>query len=324
MANEKFSEFTVKTDLSEFTGLVGFETNTANYYITTANFYNDLEANLDLTDFTTGIGAVGEVLTVNGAGTALEWSAPASGGVSSIGFGTTGLTPSAASTGVVTVAGTLVVGHGGTGQTSYAVGDILYADTASTLAKLPASATSGHVLTSNGTGVAPSYQAVPGGGGTNSYMLTGIIDGLGSSTFDFTYFGSTLSGITDQGSGFSVFVNSELTHIGFKYLSDDALVSSTDSYVIKVYESNASFDTLPADTLSSFSSLLSAITITGDNAGGSNYGTYPFATVALGSPLTLTAGKFYAIVGERSGSAGGLFPGSPPGEEGQITLRITE
>ena len=115
MANEKFSEFTVKTDLTDFTGLVGFETNTANYYITTSNFYNDLEANLDLTDFTTGIGGAGEVLTVNGTGTALEWSTPASGGVSSITFGTTGLTPSVASTGAVTVAGTLSASNGGTG-----------------------------------------------------------------------------------------------------------------------------------------------------------------------------------------------------------------
>ena len=148
MANEKFSEFTVQTDLSNFTGLVGFQTNTANYYITKSNFYNDLEANLDLTDFTTGIGGAGEVLTVNGAGTALEWSTPASGGVSSINFGTTGLTPNTASTGVVTVAGTLVVGHGGTGLTSYTIGDIVYADTASTLTQLNAG-TATHVLTSN-------------------------------------------------------------------------------------------------------------------------------------------------------------------------------
>jgi len=48
--------------------------------------------------------------------------------------------------------------HGGTGQTSYTVGDILYADTTSSLAKL-AAGTSGYVLTSNGPGVAPSWQS---------------------------------------------------------------------------------------------------------------------------------------------------------------------
>ena len=38
--------------------------------------------------------------------------------VSSISFGSTGLTPSTATTGAVTVAGTLAVTNGGTGQTS--------------------------------------------------------------------------------------------------------------------------------------------------------------------------------------------------------------
>lgn len=45
---------------------------------------------------------------------------------------------------------------GGTGQTSYAVGDLLYADTTTTLAKLPDIAT-GNALLSGGVGVAPSW-----------------------------------------------------------------------------------------------------------------------------------------------------------------------
>ena len=45
---------------------------------------------------------------------------------------------------------------GGTGQTSYAVGDLLYADTTTTLAKLADVAT-GNALISGGVGVAPSY-----------------------------------------------------------------------------------------------------------------------------------------------------------------------
>jgi hypothetical protein len=46
--------------------------------------------------------------------------------VSSITFGSTGLTPSTATTGAVTVAGTLVVGNGGTGLTTITAGRILY------------------------------------------------------------------------------------------------------------------------------------------------------------------------------------------------------
>jgi len=45
---------------------------------------------------------------------------------------------------------------GGTGQTSYAVGDLLYANTTTTLAKLPDVAT-GNALISGGIGVAPAW-----------------------------------------------------------------------------------------------------------------------------------------------------------------------
>jgi hypothetical protein len=46
--------------------------------------------------------------------------------VTSISFGTTGLTPSTATSGAVTVAGTLVVGNGGTGLTTITAGRILF------------------------------------------------------------------------------------------------------------------------------------------------------------------------------------------------------
>ena len=48
---------------------------------------------------------------------------------------------------------------GGTGQTSYAIGDLLYADTTTTLAKLADVAT-GNALISGGIGVAPSWGKV--------------------------------------------------------------------------------------------------------------------------------------------------------------------
>ncbi|MBN8537175.1 MAG: hypothetical protein J0M15_08975 [Deltaproteobacteria bacterium] len=50
--------------------------------------------------------------------------------------------------------------NGGTGQTFYATGDLLYASSPSTLAKL-SSGTNGFVLTSNGAGTAPSWQGLP-------------------------------------------------------------------------------------------------------------------------------------------------------------------
>lgn len=52
-------------------------------------------------------------------GTAFAWATP-SAGVTSISFGTTGLTPSTATSGAVTVAGTLAIANGGTGATTAA------------------------------------------------------------------------------------------------------------------------------------------------------------------------------------------------------------
>jgi hypothetical protein len=54
---------------------------------------------------------------------------------------------------------TIAANVGGTGQTSYAVGDILFANTTSTLAKLAGVAT-GNVLISGGVSTAPSYGKV--------------------------------------------------------------------------------------------------------------------------------------------------------------------
>lgn len=56
----------------------------------------------------------------------------------------------------------IAANKGGSGQSSYTVGDILYASAAGSLTKLAAS-TAGWVLTSNGPGVAPSWQQAGGG-----------------------------------------------------------------------------------------------------------------------------------------------------------------
>lgn len=82
---------------------------------------------------------------------------------------------------------------GGTGQTSYTTGDLLYASSATTLAKLPDVAT-GNVLRSGGVGVAPAWgKAVlttdvsgtlpVANGGTGATTLTGYVKGSGTSAF---------------------------------------------------------------------------------------------------------------------------------------------
>lgn len=99
---------------------------------------------------------------VASAGSAPSWQAtiPVTAGVDSVSFGSTGLTPSTATAGVVTVAGTLVAANGGTGQSSYAIGDLLYASSTTALSRL-ADVAIGSVLISSGTGVAPAWSASP-------------------------------------------------------------------------------------------------------------------------------------------------------------------
>jgi hypothetical protein len=97
------------------------------------------------------------------------------GTVGSFSAGTTGLTPSSATTGAVVLAGTLNVANGGTGQTSYTNGQLLIGNTTgNTLTKATLTAGTGITIT-NGAGsitvanaLAPytaSYLIVAGGGG---------------------------------------------------------------------------------------------------------------------------------------------------------------
>jgi len=84
--------------------------------------------------------------------------------VTTITFGTTGLTPSSATSGAVTVAGTLAVANGGTGQTSYTDGQLLIGNTTgNTLSKTTLTAGSGVTIT-NGSGAITI--AATGSGGT--------------------------------------------------------------------------------------------------------------------------------------------------------------
>jgi hypothetical protein len=74
-------------------------------------------------------GSNGNVLTSNG--TTWQSTAPA-GGVTTISFGSTGLTPSTATSGAVSVAGTLAIANGGTGATTLAGANIPVTNVANT------------------------------------------------------------------------------------------------------------------------------------------------------------------------------------------------
>ena len=124
-----------------------------------------------------GTGTAGQYLDYQG-----NWTTP-SKGVETINFGTTGLTPNSATDGAVTVAGTLTIANGGTGQTTRqaAIDSLTNA----------AAADTGYVLTSDGTNA--NYEQINvsnvagtlavGNGGTGATTLTsgGILKGNGTS-----------------------------------------------------------------------------------------------------------------------------------------------
>ena len=105
--------------------------------------------------------------------------------------GGVGIAPSYGKVGLTThVSGTLPATSGGTGQSSYAVGDLLYANTTTSVAKLADVAT-GSVLLSGGLNTAPSYGKVGltthvsgtlpvANGGTGLSTITGYVKGTGT------------------------------------------------------------------------------------------------------------------------------------------------
>jgi hypothetical protein len=136
--------------------------------------------------------------------TAITWSQFGGvGGLSSINFGTTGLTPATPSSGAVTVAGTLAVANGGTNITSYAIGDIIYASTTGVLSKLADIAT-GNALISGGVNTAPSYGKIgltthvsgtlPAANGGTGVANNAAMTVTGSGNFAYT---RTLTGTTN-------------------------------------------------------------------------------------------------------------------------------
>jgi hypothetical protein len=122
---------------------------------------------------------------------------------------------------------------GGTGQTSYAVGDILYANTTTSLAKLADVAT-GNALISGGVGVAPSYGKI----GLTTH-ISGVLPvangGTNASSASITAFnnitGYTASGATGTTSTNLVFSTSPSittpTLVGDVTLSTGNLVVGT-------------------------------------------------------------------------------------------------
>jgi hypothetical protein len=127
---------------------------------------------------TLAIGTAGQVLTVNSGGTAPQWSTLSSTAVTTLSFGTTGLTPATATSGAITVAGTLATTNGGTGLTSFTANSLVFANSTNSL-------TTGSTLTWNGT----------------TLSITGALTASADSSFNSTGALKISSGTTAQQPG---------------------------------------------------------------------------------------------------------------------------
>jgi len=136
--------------------------NSVNIYPATGGSIDALAANASIAL------TVGGVMEFNASSTT-QWyssynlytSASVASGVTSFSAGSTGFTPSTATTGAITLSGTLAIGNGGTNSTATATaGGVSYGT--GTAYAFTAAGTSGQVLTSNGSG-APTWATATGG-----------------------------------------------------------------------------------------------------------------------------------------------------------------
>lgn len=176
---------------------------------------------------------------------------------------------------------TVGVDYGGTGLASYTIGDIVYADGTTSLAKLADVAT-GNVLLSGGVGTAPSYGKVGltthvtgilpiANGGTNSNTATGAFDNLaptqtGNSGKYLTTDGSTTSWatLTAPNNGTLTMGVSGTGLSGSATFTADQAGNSTFTVTSNATDSNTGSTIVARDASGNFSAGLITATLSGN------------------------------------------------------------
>jgi hypothetical protein len=198
---------------------------------------------------------------------------------------------------------------GGTGQTSYAVGDLLYANTTTTLAKLADVAT-GNALISGGVGVAPSWGKIgltthvsgtlpTANGGTNltSFTANGVVYASSTSALatsaNLAYNGTDL---TITGGNFVVGTNG-------KGIDFSATPGTGTSELLADYEEGTWTPTqggglTVVGTFSSsgtYTKIGRSVTVMGTVNGSTSVSVGNFSEICAGLPFTVSNGGVGAI-----------------------------
>jgi hypothetical protein len=165
----------------------------------------------------TAAGTSGQILQSNGAA-APTWANLSSLGVSSFSAGTTGFTPSSATSGAVTLAGTLNVANGGTGVTSSTgTGSVVLSSSPSLVTPILGTPQSGNFST--GTFTWPTFNQNTTG---NAATATSAVTLFGSTTLYISPSnGNTFnSGYGNAADGSDVWLNYRGYNDGFSYFRD--------------------------------------------------------------------------------------------------------
>jgi len=177
-------------------------------------------------------------------------------GVTTFSAGTTGFTPSTATSGAVTLAGTLATTNGGTGLTSFTSNGAVYATSTSALTTGTLPTTGGGTgltsFTSGGAVYATSTSALTtgtlpvgsGGTGATSLTLNNVILGNGTSAVQFVAPGTSGNVLTSNG---TTWTSAVLPAGGLTYIYTTTPITLTDKQGALADTSGGAFTiTLPA------------------------------------------------------------------------------
>jgi hypothetical protein len=164
------------------------------------------------------IGTNGQILT--SSGTAPQWSTLSGVAVTTFSAGTTGFTPSSATSGAITLGGTLATTNGGTGLTSFTANGVVYASSTSALA-------TGSALTFDGTNLGVGGNSDPFG---RFYTRSIGLTSSGSSVLEIN--GTSYGGI-DLGTGGT-------RYFGITANSTDVILGSLNGAVPLEFQINGS------------------------------------------------------------------------------------